>query len=142
MRPSGPGAAASPAWRELEQLAVGIRMRIGERVTNTGLRSEMNHPIKFFSSEYAFKCGPVSDIGGLKAESSFTLNVGEPRLLEIYVIEIIQVIDAHDSIAALEQLRRYVIADKAGGTGNQKFHREHPEKAGRGKREAGSCRKR
>ncbi len=124
-----------------DQVAVGIRMRIGERVTNAGLRSEMNHPIKFFSSEYAFKCGPISDIGGLKAESSLTLNVGEPRLLEIYVIEIIQVIDTHDSVAALEQPCRDVITDKTSGTGNQKFHREHPGKAGSGKREAGRSKK-
>ena len=46
----------------------------------------------------------------------------EPRLLEPDVVVVVEVVEADHLVAALEQDLRRVVADEAGGAGDEDFH--------------------
>jgi hypothetical protein len=46
----------------------------------------------------------------------------KPGKLERWIVVVVEIVDAHDLVAALEQPLRHMHADKAGATGDQSFH--------------------
>ena len=104
---------------------IGIDISVGvfKRVANPGLCREMDDaaqlPVTLDEGEDAVTVGDI-ELGKDKARIGAEL--GQPRLLQPYIIVIIEIVEAHYPIAALEQRLGNVEADKPGGTGEKDRH--------------------
>ena len=111
-----------------DDVGIDIGIRVSAAGTHAGLRCEMNDFVRTLGLEQFRHCAAVGNILAIKREPISALKDCEPRLFEAWVIVAVEVIDADDGFPAIEQARRRVKADEAGGSRDQKFHRADPRR--------------
>ena len=116
--------------RELEHVAMAdeVRLHIGLRVldavADAGLRAEMDDAFESIGVGKPLKRFGVREIDAFEAEAVAVLarEIVEPRLLERRIVIIVEIVDADDVVAALQQGARRCRADEARGSCNENSH--------------------
>src|SRR5512144_1619205 len=103
---------------------VGLDIGVGmiERVTDAGLRREMDHPLRLLRGKHRLDHLTLGKVSLDEMESVATLEPPKTRLLERDIVIGAHIVEANDLVAAVEQPGRRVETDEAGGAGNQNSH--------------------
>src|SRR5579863_5872333 len=64
----------------------------------------------------------IGEVEFLEPKGRLLLKPCEARLLECHIVILVEVVEADDLMAARQQPQRRVIADEAGGSGQQDLH--------------------
>src|SRR5262245_55352465 len=105
--------------QEPDEIAVDVRVRIGERVANAGLRGEMDDAIEAFFAEQPFQAFAITEFLAHQAKARMWRKTRKPRLLQRRIVVVIDVVQADDFVAAREQSLAGVISDEPGSAGDQ-----------------------
>ena len=117
-------AAAFEDMQEAGEVGIDISVRVVERVADPGLRGEMDRRASAVSAAKVASTAVRSPRSALMKRKPFALlEPREARLLQRHVVIGVEIVEADHLVAAVEQPCRRVIADKAGGAGNQDPHR-------------------
>ena len=107
-----------------DQVGPDIGVRIVERVADARLRGEMDDAVEFERRSSA----PLSAASSAKSTSSkreaspCRAQSRRPVPLQRGRVIIVEIVDADDAVAAAEQARGDMIADEAGGAGDEQGH--------------------
>src|SRR5690242_20560631 len=105
---------------------VGPHVGVGvlEAVAHTGLRTEVYNPVDIDAAGEVVKRLVVREIDLLEPEAiaELLLKVSEPRPLQRRVVIIVEIVDADDLPAALEQRARRCRADEPRSPRDQNSH--------------------
>ena len=114
--------AAFEDVQKASDVRADISMRVIERVADPGLRREMHDPLWLLLGEGRLDRRPVGEIGLDEAEALMARELHKPRLLQRHVVIRIEIVEPDHLVAAPDETLRRVIADEAGGAGNQNSH--------------------
>ena len=120
-------AAAFEQVGEADDVGLHVGVRILQRVAHAGLRGEVDDGVEVAFFEQVFGHHAVGDVVFEEAEVGVGLQLFQSRELERRIIVVVEVVDADDFVAALEQNLCNMHADKTGGASNQNFHIIPPE---------------
>jgi hypothetical protein len=95
-----------------------------ERVADAGLRGEMNDAVGPLLGEGRLDDSPVSEIALDEGKPLLLRQPLEPGLFQRHVVIGAEIVEADDRVAALQEPRRRVVANEAGGAGDQNSHRD------------------
>ena len=112
--------------READEVAVDVGLRVGQRVAHAGLGREVNDLVEALTGEQVGDGPPVRDVHRLEAKLRARAEPREPDVLESGIVVVVQVVQAHDVVAAREQRLRGMHADEARRTGHQDFQTTRP----------------
>ena len=123
------------------EIGVGIDMGMVDRMADAGLASHVNHMRKSLLGEQRRDAGPIRKIGMNEFESLLLPQQIEPRLLERWIVEVVDVVEAYDVAAFGQQPTRDVKADESSGARDQYglFRHPVPELAGSACPAGGAC---
>src|SRR3990172_7298012 len=113
-----PAATAFQDVPESDQVGVYVGVGVLDRVAYACLGREMHDGVEGVVPKQIRDARAVHDVEFLKREPRVPGQPGKPRLLERDVIVIVEIVDAVNGIAAVEQLVRQGRADEAGGAGD------------------------
>ncbi len=126
--------AAFEDVKRARQVAVGVRVRVLDRVAHARLRREVDDPLDVALCKEVFHARAVGQVEFLEAESVLFAKPCEPGLLQRRIVVGIQVVEADDLVAAREQESGDVVADEACRTRDQHFHQSRPSDCPRSSR--------
>ena len=101
-------------------LAVGLRVLDG--VAHPGLGGQVDDAVEALAREKRVQPGTVGDVEPLEREARLRPQARQARFLQRRLVIGIEVVDAHDRVAARQQPLGDVHSDEAGGAGDQDFH--------------------
>ena len=104
---------------------VGLDIGVGidQRIAHSRLGGEMEDPLDpLVGIGESLHGAAIGDVEALEGEIPETLEQRQPRLLQVDVVIVVEVVDADDLIAALEQGLGGVKADETGRAGDEKAH--------------------
>jgi hypothetical protein len=107
---------------EADEVAVHVGMGVLQRIAHASLRREVDDAVEAFGREEGFHARPVGDVELDEAESVVRLQAGQPVLLEPDVVIVVEIVQADDLVAALEQAQGRGHADKSGSAGDKDLH--------------------
>src|SRR5438046_636623 len=107
---------------EADQVGIDISRGVFDRIAHPGLGGKMHHRVEFSGCEKLAHRLALDDVELLKKEPGTRAQALQARLLEPDVVVIVQIVDAHNLVAAIEQLMRLRRADESGGPRNENFH--------------------
>src|SRR5262249_38379851 len=107
---------------ETDEIRVDVRRGVLDRVAHPGLRREVHHRVEFLRREKPCHALLLDDVELAEIEAGARLEAIEPRLLQPHIVVIVQIVDAHDAVTAIEQAMRERGADETRGPGNKNFH--------------------
>ena len=107
-----------------EALDIGVKIRLGvlKRVSDPSLRGQVDDAIKFVFVKERRYCQAVSDVELDEAKAVAAVQVVQARGFQSHIVIIIEIVDADDLVAPVEQSFRRVKTDKASGPCYQDFH--------------------
>jgi hypothetical protein len=73
------------------------------RVTHAGLRRQVHHAVEAFRAEQRLQRGAVGHVDALETEARPCLQLLQPGGFQRRVVVVVEVVDAHHLIAALQQ---------------------------------------
>ena len=100
-------------------VAVDVRVRVLQRVPDPGLCRQMNHLVEPTLTEQRLHARAIRHVQLLKREARPTREARQPRVLQRGIVIVVQIVDADDLVAPLQERDRNVGADEAGSTGQQ-----------------------
>ncbi len=115
-------AAALEHVHEADEVGIDIRRGVFDRIAHPGLRGQMHHRVELAGCEELAHRLALDDIELLKEEPGPRAQALEARLLEADVVVGIEIIDAHNLVATIEQPVRQRRSDKPSGPGNENLH--------------------
>lgn len=115
-------AAAFENVEEADEVGIGIAVRIVEGVAHAGLGGEMHDALRAFLGEQIGDGGAVGEVGFDEAEIGESRQAVEPGVLKRDFVVVVDVVEADDGIAPLEEHARGVEADEARCSRNQYLH--------------------
>ena len=118
--------AALQHVQRARQVAVGVGVRVLDRVAHAGLRREVHDAADRGACEQRFHRRAVGEVDAREAESLARREAREARLLERRVVVRVQVVEADDLVAAREQPLADVVADEARRAGHENAHQSRP----------------
>src|SRR5580704_14153972 len=104
-------------------VALHVGMRCLDRIAHARLSPKMHHTLEFFLCEAARHTCGVRAIKLNEAKARLLLKQSEACLLQGDVVVVIEIVEANDLVAALEQTPRRMKTDEARGSGDQDLHR-------------------
>src|SRR5262245_31041231 len=116
--------AAFEHVKEAGHVRADIGMRVVERIADAGLGGEMNDALRPLLGEGRLDDSPVGEIALDEGKSLLLHQALEPGLLQRHIVIGAEIVEADDSMAAVEKPRRRMVANEAGGAGNQDTHRD------------------
>src|SRR5579864_3475401 len=119
---NGAVAAALEHVERSAYVAQHIGGRVLQRVAHARLRREVHDTLEALAGEERRNSRRVREIQLHEAERSVPGEAREPRLLELHVVVIVEVIEADDFLPLIEEPLRGGRADKAGSPGHQDLH--------------------
>src|SRR5690349_20064989 len=105
-------------------IAVDIREGRLDAVANNGLRAELDDARLLLGGEQLRHCLALGVIELYEFEIPLALQHLEPRMLQRDVVVIVEVVEAYDLVAALEQELRRVKTNESSGSGDEYFQNE------------------
>jgi len=115
-------SAALQNVHEADEVGVDVGVRILEGIADTGLGGEMDDALGFLGGEEVFDRGSIGEVEAVEAEVGVTGEAGEAGFLEADVVVVVEVVETDDLIAAGEEFFGRVVADEAGGAGDEDAH--------------------
>src|SRR5215469_5688957 len=101
-----------------------IRIRIGQRMAHSSLRSQMHNRLdRRVTTDQLVDRLPISDIRAVEGKSRLSLQACQPRLLQPDVVIVVEVVHADYARAARQQRLSHMIADEPRDPGQQNTHR-------------------
>ena len=113
-------AAAFEHVGETDQVAVDVGAWVAQRIAHTGLRGEVGDGIEALRREQGLHRCSIGQIALDEAESLMACELGDACALQAGVVVIVEVVEADDDVARLEQALGEVVADETGGAGDEK----------------------
>ena len=107
---------------ETHQIRLAIDLRVVQRVTHTRLSRQMHHLGKALFAEQIQQCRLVDDVHFQEAKTRQARKFLEPRLLECYVVVVVEVVDPDHIVAVQAQAPGRMKADKTGSAGDENRH--------------------
>src|SRR5689334_888851 len=117
-------AAAFEHRQRALHVAVEVRERRLDAVAHAGLRAEVDDAREFLGGEQLRHSLAVGEIELHELEIALALQHLEPRMLQRDVVVLVEIVEAHDLVAALEQELRGVKTDESSGSGDEYFQNE------------------
>ena len=108
------------------QVAVGVGVRVLDRVAHARLRREVHDALERALREQRLHGRAVGEVDPLEPESLLRLEPREAGLLERGVVVRVEVVEADDLVAARQQPFGDVVADEARGAGDEHPHQSRP----------------
>ena len=107
-----------------DQVGADISGGIFNAIANPGLGAEMDDVVELRLTERSIQRFSIGEIRLDEAEAiaEAALELREPRLLEPGIVIIVEVVDADDVAAALEERVRRCESDEAGAAGDESGH--------------------
>jgi hypothetical protein len=96
-----------------DEIAVGIGMRVFDRVAHASLGTEMDRARNARGGKQRLHRGAVGEIDLLEPETTRPRKAGEPRPLERGIVVGIHVVEPDHFVASLEQALGHVVADES-----------------------------
>ena len=116
-------AAALQDAQEARDIRIDIGVRIDQRVTDTGLCGEMDHPVWLVLGEQSINGDAILQTGLDESEAGARRQFRKPGLLQCHVIVGIEIVEADDLVAAVQQRLGRVKSDETRNAGDEDFHR-------------------
>src|SRR6266571_2583291 len=107
---------------EADEVGIDISRGVFDRVTHPGLCGKMHHRVEFAGCEKLAHRLALDDVELLKKEPGTRAQALEPRLLEPDVVVGVQIVDAHNLVAAIEQLVHQRRTDESGSSRDKNLH--------------------
>jgi hypothetical protein len=107
---------------EARDIALDIGMRIHQRIAHPGLGGQMHHAVEPVLLEQRLHARAVRHIQLHELKARLAREPRQAVMLELGVVVVVQIVQAHHLVAAGEQDLADMHADKAGRAGNQDFH--------------------
>ena len=104
---------------EAHQIRIDVSLRICQRVSNTRLRREVDDSIKAMRFKQAIDPVTIFQPELLKAESGTTFQLGQSIMFELRLIVVVEIIDANNGVATIQQASCRVHPDEARCSGDQ-----------------------
>ena len=97
--------------------------RLLQRIAHAGLGCEMDNPpdVRIRRRQFSHR-GAVGDVRAVEAKAAMPRQTLQPRVLQPHIVVGVDFIDADHLLAARQQRLGDVIADEAGGSGQQNGH--------------------
>jgi hypothetical protein len=89
---------------EADQIAIDVRARIYERISNTRLRGEMNYGVELFDSKNVCDLPRIGQFPSHQPKERMLGETLESRLLQSDIIVRIEVVESDDFISTFEEL--------------------------------------
>ena len=115
-------AAGFQDVQKADQIALHVGAGIRQRIAHAGLSREMNHPVKGADGKQGIHCRFIGQITLDEGKGGVGAKPLEARMLEGHIVIVVEVVKAGDRVAALKQGGGHVVADKAGGAGDEYVH--------------------
>ena len=115
-------AAAFDDVQEADDVGLDVGVGVVRGVAHAGLGGEVDDALRSVGGEGVFDGVAVGEVGDDLGEAGAAFEAGEAGALEVDVVVVVEVVEADDFVAAVEQALGDVRADEAGGSCNQKFH--------------------
>ena len=116
--------AAFEDVHEADDVGVDVGVRILQRIAHAGLRGQMHHAVELLACKQLFHAGAVGHVELDEAEAFLRREARQTRLLESWIVVIVEIVETDDFVAARQQNLRYVAADEARSARDQHFHGE------------------
>lgn len=107
---------------EAHHVALDVSGGVGERVPDAGLSCEVDDTLRCALGECGGHPLGVGKVDTEVAVGRVGLELRESRLLQLDVVVVVDDVQPHDLVAALEQGSGDVIPDEAGTTGDEDAH--------------------
>ena len=115
-------ATAFEDVREADDVALDVRVRVGQRVAHAGLRREVHDLVELLARKQRVHAGAVGDVELHEAKGRVRGQPREPVALYLRVVIVVEIVQADHHVAAGQQNLRDMHADEAGCAGDQDFH--------------------
>src|SRR6266571_9001153 len=112
-------SAALENAEEADDVAVGVRVRIGKRVTDASLCCQVDYFINLLSLEKSEHDVTIGHIDTVECEIRVTCQAIQSRLLQLRIVVGVEVVDADNRIAAIKEAMRDVRSDESRSSGEE-----------------------
>jgi hypothetical protein len=103
-------------------VARDVDVRVLGRVADAGLGRQVHHPVGAMAGEGLLHRGTVGQVGLHVGVARLVHEAGQARLLQVDVVVVVEAVEAHHLVPALQQAECDMAADEAGGAGDEDFH--------------------
>ena len=111
-------AAAFQDMQEAYDIGADVHMWVLRGVAHAGLRGQVHHALRPVCGENALYRGAVGQVCMHVGVVGMVGEARQPRLLQVHIVVVRQIVDAGDLVAAREQAHGEVGANEPGGTGD------------------------
>lgn len=112
-------AAALEDIEEAGDVAVDVGVGVDEGVADAGLGGQVDDGAETVFGEEVGHAASIGKVEADEGEAGAALELGEAGVFEGGVVVVVEVVEADDGVAAVEQAGSGVEADEAGGAGDQ-----------------------
>src|SRR5690554_6299603 len=119
------GAEVAAGFQNVQKAGdVGVHIGLGvdQRVTHTGLGSQVDDPVGPVFFKGRIKGGFIFQVQAQIGEARVVGDSGQAGFFDVHIVVVVEVIHPDNVVAALQQAQSQGIADKARGAGDQNFH--------------------
>jgi len=106
------------------QVALQVGPGVLQRVAHPGLRGQVDHALRPVAGKQRVQARGIGNVAFGEGKARVGAELCQPGMLQARVVVRVEVVDADDLIAALQQLLGHVHADEAGAAGDEDFHGE------------------
>ena len=111
-------SAAFQHVQEADEVGIAIGLRVVDRIAHASLGGQVRHGVEAVPCKERRDPFPTSHIQLEKLKPGMGGQPGKPRTLEIDVVIVVEAVDPHDTIAALQQGGSQRGTDEPGCAGN------------------------
>jgi hypothetical protein len=88
---------------ESDNVRLDVRMRILDRISHASLRGEMHNAAEAMRREQRLHRAAIGDINFLEAKAASRFKPRQSREFEVWVVVVVEVVDANNFITAVEK---------------------------------------
>lgn len=115
-------AAAFQDVHKTQQVGIDVSVRIFQRVTHPCLRSQIHDALRLIANEYILHRCPVMYPGADLGKTVVSADTRQTCFLQVYIVIVVDVIDANYLVAALQQAYGKLVADETSSAGDENLH--------------------
>ena len=114
--------AAFEHVQRTDDVALDVAVWILQRVPYAGLCAQVNHALELVVFEQGRDRGAISQIRLHKAKGLIRAQQAESSAFQRDLVIVVQIVQADDLVAAIEQTPRRRSTNESGGAGDEHFH--------------------